>query len=77
MQEKNGSPFLVPCNLPLATDFMSIKADKWIRKMAEQHGMIEPFEPGQVKEVDGNASCLTARRATATTYAARHLPRAN
>jgi len=21
--------------------------------MAEQHGMIEPFEPGQVKEVDG------------------------
>ena len=32
---------------------MSIKADKWIRRMAEQHGMIEPFEPGQVKEVDG------------------------
>ena len=28
---------------------MSIKSDKWIRKMAEQHGMIEPFEPGQVK----------------------------
>ncbi|MCS1350416.1 dCTP deaminase [Mechercharimyces sp. CAU 1602] len=22
---------------------MSIKADKWIRKMAEEHGMIEPF----------------------------------
>ena len=32
---------------------MSIKSDKWIRRMAEQHGMIEPFEPGQVKEVDG------------------------
>ena len=32
---------------------MSIKADKWIRRMAEQHGMIEPFEPGQVREVDG------------------------
>jgi dCTP deaminase len=28
---------------------MSIKSDKWIRKMAEQHGMIEPFEPNQVK----------------------------
>ena len=28
---------------------MSIKADKWIRRMAEQHGMIEPFEPNQVK----------------------------
>ncbi|HSI24977.1 MAG TPA: dCTP deaminase, partial [Methylotenera sp.] len=24
---------------------MSIKSDKWIRQMAEQHGMIEPFEP--------------------------------
>ncbi|HMT65050.1 MAG TPA: dCTP deaminase, partial [Ottowia sp.] len=32
---------------------MSIKSDKWIRRMAEQHGMIEPFEPGQVREVDG------------------------
>jgi len=29
---------------------MSIKSDKWIRRMAEQHGMIEPFEPGQVKQ---------------------------
>lgn len=32
---------------------MSIKADKWIRRMAQEHGMIEPFEPNQVKEVDG------------------------
>lgn len=32
---------------------MSIKSDKWIRRMAEQHGMIEPFEAGQVREVDG------------------------
>src|SRR4030066_378504 len=32
---------------------MSIKSDKWIRRMAEQHGMIEPYEPGQVKEVNG------------------------
>jgi deoxycytidine triphosphate deaminase/intein/homing endonuclease len=31
---------------------MSIKSDKWIRRMAE-HGMIEPFEPGQVREVNG------------------------
>lgn len=28
---------------------MSIKSDKWIRRMAEQEGMIEPFEPGQVR----------------------------
>ena len=31
---------------------MSVKADKWIRRMAAQ-GMIEPFEAGQVKEVAG------------------------
>jgi dCTP deaminase len=30
-----------------------IKADKWIRRMAEEHRMIEPFEPHQVKVVDG------------------------
>ena len=29
---------------------MSIKSDKWIRRMAQGHGMIEPFEPGQVRE---------------------------
>ena len=29
---------------------MSIKSDRWIRRMAEQSGMIEPFEPGQVRE---------------------------
>ncbi|MBI3897758.1 MAG: dCTP deaminase [Gammaproteobacteria bacterium] len=28
---------------------MGIKSDKWIRRMAEQHKMIEPFEAGQVK----------------------------
>ncbi len=33
---------------------MSIKSDRWIRRMAEQHGMIEPFEPGQVREKDGD-----------------------
>ena len=32
---------------------MSIKSDKWIRRMAEQHRMIEPFESGQVRSVDG------------------------
>jgi deoxycytidine triphosphate deaminase len=32
---------------------MSIKSDRWIRRMAEQHGMIEPFEPGQVRHAAG------------------------
>jgi len=29
---------------------MSIKSDQWIRRMAEQHGMIEPFVARQVRE---------------------------
>jgi dCTP deaminase len=32
---------------------VSIKSDRWIRRMAEGQGMIEPFEPGQVREVNG------------------------
>ena len=32
---------------------MSIKSDKWIRRMSEEFGMIEPFEPRQIKEADG------------------------
>jgi dCTP deaminase len=32
---------------------MSIKSDRWIRRMAQEHGMIEPFEPGQVRTVNG------------------------
>ena len=32
---------------------MSIKSDKWIRMMAVEYGMIAPYEPGQVKEIDG------------------------
>jgi dCTP deaminase len=29
---------------------MSIKSDKWIRRMAREHGLIDPFEPGQVRD---------------------------
>jgi dCTP deaminase len=32
---------------------MSIKSDHWIRRMAAAHGMIEPFEAGQVRESGG------------------------
>src|SRR5690606_12428601 len=31
---------------------MGIKSDRWIRQAAEG-GMIQPFEPGQVRSVDG------------------------
>ncbi len=33
---------------------MSIKSDRWIRRMAAEHGMIEPFSPGQVRVSDGH-----------------------
>ena len=33
---------------------MSIKSDQWIRRMAASHKMIEPFEPGQVREANGH-----------------------
>jgi dCTP deaminase len=29
---------------------MPIKSDKWIRRMCEEHRMIEPFERGQVRD---------------------------
>ncbi|MEP1472812.1 MAG: dCTP deaminase [Halieaceae bacterium] len=32
---------------------MTIKSDKWIRRMASEQGMIEPFEAGQVR-ADGD-----------------------
>jgi len=31
---------------------MAIKADRWIKKMAQEQGMIEPFEAGQVRYID-------------------------
>lgn len=34
---------------------MSIKPDRWIKQMAREHGMIEPFEPGQVREAEGRS----------------------
>jgi dCTP deaminase len=33
---------------------MSIKSDKWIRRMAQEHGMIEPFAPELVREANGH-----------------------
>jgi len=32
---------------------MSVKSDRWIRRMAKEQGMIEPFEPDQIRHVDG------------------------
>jgi dCTP deaminase len=32
---------------------LTVKADRWIRRMAASHGMIEPFAAEQVRSVDG------------------------
>ena len=32
---------------------MPVKSDRWIRQMAKSHGLIDPFEPQQIREVDG------------------------
>jgi dCTP deaminase len=32
---------------------MSIKSDRWIRRMAQQHRTIEPFEPDQIRNANG------------------------
>ena len=37
---------------------MSVKSDKWIRRMA-QEGMIEPFEPGQVRELPDKGKIIS------------------
>ncbi len=37
---------------------MGIKSDRWIRQMAEQHQMIAPFEPGQVRR-DGESRMIS------------------
>jgi len=31
---------------------MSVKSDRWIRHMADNHGLIEPFVPTQVREAE-------------------------
>ncbi len=43
---------------------MSIKSDKWIRRMAETTGMIEPFEPGQIRsrEVNGPGGSSSSQK---------------
>src|SRR6202044_3562002 len=33
---------------------VSIKADRWIRRMAAEHGMIDPFSPQQVRVAHGH-----------------------
>jgi len=38
---------------------LSIKSDRWIRQMAEQQGMIDPFEPAQVKRGTNDSKLIS------------------
>ena len=38
---------------------MSIKSDKWIRQMAQEQGMIEPFEAGQVRTSENGEKVIS------------------
>jgi dCTP deaminase len=35
------------------TETMSVKSDRWIRRMAEEHQLIQPFEAALVREAGG------------------------
>src|SRR6218665_3489001 len=41
---------------------MSIKSDKWIRRMVAEHGMLEPFEPGQARQGQGRQTTREGRK---------------
>ena len=41
---------------------MSIKSDKWIKEMAQNHKMIEPYESGQVSVTTGSTSGIKSER---------------
>ena len=45
-----GGWLTIACHLRLYSAPMSIKSDRWIRRMATEHGMIEPFTDGQVRD---------------------------
>lgn len=38
---------------------MTLQADKWIQEMAEQHGMIEPFVPHQVRTDEAGGKIIS------------------
>lgn len=38
---------------------MAIKSDRWIRRMAQEHGMIEPFEANQVRFNDAGQKLIS------------------
>ncbi|HEY0341627.1 MAG TPA: dCTP deaminase [Steroidobacteraceae bacterium] len=38
---------------------MGVQSDQWIRRMAQKHGMIEPFSDGQVRRTETGGSIIS------------------
>jgi dCTP deaminase len=55
---------------------MTIKSDKWIRRMVDSHGMIDPFEPKQVRQrdVDGKTQKIISYGTSSYGYDIRCAP---
>ena len=49
IQGLNGFIILGSQNDQIIVEAMSIKSDRWIKQKANEEGMIEPFEPDQVR----------------------------
>ena len=52
---------------------MTIKSDRWIRRMAQDTGMIEPFEPGQIRQ-DGMGQKIVSYGTSSYGYDIRCAP---
>ncbi|HEV8149060.1 MAG TPA: dCTP deaminase [Gemmatimonadales bacterium] len=53
---------------------MSIKSDRWIRQMAREHRMIEPFVEGQVRELDARGQRVISYGVSSYGYDMRVAP---
>jgi len=53
---------------------MSIKSDRWIRRMATEHGMIEPYVDGQVRQADAQGNKVISYGVSSYGYDMRVAP---
>jgi len=53
------SQSIIPQLIILKIITMSIKSDKWIKKMADQFEMISPFEPAQIRVGEDNRKLIS------------------
>ena len=53
---------------------MSIKSDRWIRRLAQEHRMIDPFVQGQVRSVDAHGRKVISYGVSSYGYDMRVVP---